>query len=169
METKLLKEKYKLVEKLGVHLEGKDHLAPVAARILAYIILTGKEGSTFEDLVSNLSASKSTISTHLTHLQSLDRISYFTKTGDRKKYFIINSANFLQNIENMITQWESEKRLHQEISAYKLQVNQLESTTNEFEFDLTFHDKYIKFLKLAIESISDLKTRIVANTFKTQS
>lgn len=168
MEKKLLKEKYKLVEKLGIHIEGKDHLAPVAARILAYIILTGKEGSTFEDLVSNLCASKSTISTHLTHLQSLDRISYFTKTGDRKKYFIINAANFLQSIDHMISQWESEKHLHKEISDYKLLVNQLDSTTNGFEFDLTFHDKYIEFLKLAIASISDLKTKIVANNFKTQ-
>ncbi|HLV13622.1 MAG TPA: hypothetical protein VKY41_00450 [Xanthomarina sp.] len=168
MEAKLLKEKYKLVEKLGVHFESKENLAPVAARILAYIILTGKVGTTFEDLVSNLCASKSTISTHLTHLQSLDKITYFTKTGDRKKYFIINSANFLQNIENMIAQWELEKSLHQEISSYKLQVNQAGTTTNELEFDLTFHDKYIEFLKSAIASISDLKKRIVANNIKTQ-
>ncbi|MEO8934415.1 MAG: transcriptional regulator, partial [Xanthomarina sp.] len=132
------------------------------------IILTGKEGTTFEDLVSNLCASKSTISTHLSHLQSLDRISYFTKTGDRKKYFIINAANFLQNIEHMVAQWQSEKSLHQEISEYKLQVNQLESTADELKFDLTFHDKYIEFLKLAIVSISDLKTRIAVNNIKTQ-
>lgn len=166
MEVQLEEEKYKLVEKLGVHFEHTDHLAPVAARILSYIILMGKAGATFEDLVSNLCASKSTISTHLTHLQSLDRISYFTKTGDRKKYFIINSANILQNIDNMITQWESEKDLHQEILEYKLKVNQLKSTLTELKFDLTFHNKYIEFLKLAIASISDLKTKIVANNIK---
>ena len=34
-----------LVEKLGVHLENREQLAPVAARILAYIILTGKKGA----------------------------------------------------------------------------------------------------------------------------
>ncbi|GAL00549.1 hypothetical protein JCM19314_2157 [Nonlabens ulvanivorans] len=76
-----------LVEKLGVHLENREQLAPVAARILSYIILTGKKGSTFEDLVTILCASKSTISTHLNHLQDLNKIQYFTKVGDRKKVF----------------------------------------------------------------------------------
>ena len=67
-----------LVEKLGVHLEGRENLAPVAARIMAYIILTGKQGTTFDDLVTNLCASKSTISTHLNHLQDLKKLEYFT-------------------------------------------------------------------------------------------
>ena len=61
-----------------------------AIPILSYIILTGKAGTTFEDLVTNLGASKSTISTHLNHLQDLKKIEYFTKTGDRKKYFVMN-------------------------------------------------------------------------------
>ena len=42
-------------------MEKREQLAPVAARILAYIILTGKKGSTFEDMVSILCASKSTM------------------------------------------------------------------------------------------------------------
>ncbi|MBP92991.1 MAG: transcriptional regulator, partial [Flavobacteriaceae bacterium] len=38
---KTLKEKkHELVEKLGVHFENSEQLAPVAARILAYSILT---------------------------------------------------------------------------------------------------------------------------------
>ena len=43
-------------------------------------------------MVTILCASKSTISTHLNHLQDLNKIEYFTKTGDRKKYFIINKG-----------------------------------------------------------------------------
>ena len=84
------KQKSALVEKLGVLLEKKEQLAPVAARIKSYIILKGKSGTTFEDLVSDLCASKSTISTHLNHLHDLKKIVYFTKPGDRKKYFTIN-------------------------------------------------------------------------------
>ena len=52
------KRKRELVEKLGILLEKKEHMAPVAARIFSYIILTGKQGTTFEDLVENLCASK---------------------------------------------------------------------------------------------------------------
>ena len=53
MNDELCKQKHALVEKLGVLIESKDNLAPVAARILSYIILTGKAGTTFEDLVTN--------------------------------------------------------------------------------------------------------------------
>lgn len=94
-------EKLRLVESLGVHFENKDHLAPVAARILSYAILTGKQGVTFEDLVSNLCASKSTISTHLNHLQDLKKLEYFTKPGDRKKYFIINHLQWLKVLHRL--------------------------------------------------------------------
>jgi Fic family protein len=76
MKEEVCKEKMALVEKLGVHLENREQLAPVAARILSYIILTGKIGTTFEDMVKILCASKSTISTHLNHLQDLNKIVY---------------------------------------------------------------------------------------------
>ena len=40
--SELLKEKLRLVEELGVVIEKKDQLAPVAARIISYIILKPK-------------------------------------------------------------------------------------------------------------------------------
>ena len=82
-------KKESLIEKLGVHIESRDQLAPLAARILATLILTGKRGVTFDSLVSVLSASKSTISTHLTTLQAANRVTYHTRCGDRKKYFTL--------------------------------------------------------------------------------
>ncbi len=50
-------KKKNLIEELGVHLE-KDNLAPLAARILATLILSGKIGVTFDELVCNLKAGK---------------------------------------------------------------------------------------------------------------
>ncbi|MFD2551376.1 GbsR/MarR family transcriptional regulator [Bizionia sediminis] len=167
MDKALKEKKYELVEKLGVHFEHSQQLAPVAARILAFVILTGKFGVTFDDLVCGLGASKSTISTHLNHLQDLQRISYFTKKGDRKKYFVTNSDGLIQSIENMMAQWELEKNLHQEISDYKLEINNLEATPAHLEFELTFHENYIKFLNLALASMMDLKSKIAA--LKTQT
>ena len=79
----------RIIEKLGVHIESREQLAPLAARILSTLILTGKRGITFESLVCELGASKSTIFTHLTTLQAANRITYYTKSGDRKKYFIL--------------------------------------------------------------------------------
>ncbi|WP_051605593.1 GbsR/MarR family transcriptional regulator [Sediminibacter sp. Hel_I_10] len=140
-------------------LEQKEQLAPVAARILSFIILTGKIGTTFEDLVSNLCASKSTISTHLNHLQDLKRINYFTKAGDRKKYFTINNDMIVQGIDEMMRSWETQKELHSEIKIYKEKANK--SVTDQgSKFDLEFHDNYIKFLEEATESISKLRSKI---------
>lgn len=158
-------QKMALVEKLGVHLENRERLAPVAARIMAYIILTGKKGTTFEDMVHILCASKSTISTHLNHLQDLNKIQYFTKTGDRKKYFIINKDMIVHHIDEMIKNWQDVRALHLEIKSYKEVINN-KNTENDIEkFELTFHNDYIKFLDEAMVSIQILRTKLTQDQF----
>jgi|TARA_R110002049_G_scaffold2457_3_gene17967 DNA-binding transcriptional regulator GbsR (MarR family) len=165
MKDEICQEKMTLVEKLGVHMEKREQLAPVAARILAYIILTGKKGSTFEDMVSILCASKSTISTHLNHLQDLNKIVYFTKTGDRKKYFIINRDMVINHIENMIEEWKEVKELHLEIKNYKQIINDEKIEKEEEKFDLNFHNDYIKFIDSASASIEELRLKLTDNQF----
>jgi DNA-binding transcriptional regulator GbsR (MarR family) len=163
MKENICPKKMALVEKLGVHLENREQLAPVAARILAYIILTGKVGATFENLVSILCASKSTISTHLNHLQDLKKIVYFTKTGDRKKYFIINQDMILQHIDNMINAWKEVRELHLEIKHYKEAINTHTIENNNEKFELGFHNDYIQFLDEASSSIKELKIKLTNN------
>lgn len=158
MGEQQIEEKLRLVESLGVHFENKDHLAPVAARILSYAILTGKQGVTFEDLVSNLCASKSTISTHLNHLQDLKKLEYFTKPGDRKKYFIINHDTMIQGINDTLNDWEAQKKLHKEIKEYKIEAN-LHLSEDE-KFNLNFHTIYTDYLNEAIKSITILRDKI---------
>ncbi|GGX05371.1 GbsR/MarR family transcriptional regulator [Aquimarina muelleri] len=165
MKDNICKEKMALVEKLGVHLENREQLAPVAARILSYIILTGKKGTTFEDMVTILCASKSTISTHLNHLQDLNKIMYFTKTGDRKKYFVINKDVIVQHIDKMVSNWQEERKLHLEIKEYKRIINDNKIEDEEEKFDLNFHNDYIKFLDGATNSIEELRTKITNNKF----
>ncbi len=162
MNDELCKQKHALVEKLGILIENKDQLAPIEARILSYIILTGKAGTTFEDLVTKLCASKSTISTHLNHLQDLKKIEYFTKLGDRKKYFVVNHSSIVQGINAMIESWTTQKELHLEIKEYKENKN-MTILDVDSKFDLTFHDNYIKFLDEATKSILELRTKITNN------
>ena len=160
MKDSICKEKMALVEKLGVHLENREQLAPVAARILSYIILTGKSGTTFEDMVTILCASKSTISTHLNHLQDLNKIVYFTKTGDRKKYFVINKDMVLQHIDEMINDWNEIRELHLEIKKYKETINNHKIENEEERFDLNFHNNYIKFIDGASASVKELRLKL---------
>ena len=165
MSNSLCNEKMSLVEKLGVHLEKREQLAPVAARILSYIILTGKTGTTFEDMVKVLCASKSTISNHLNHLQDLNKIHYFTKTGDRKKYFVINTDIIMQHIDKMMHDWNEIRELHTEIKAYKETINTEKLENDEEKFDLNFHSDYIKFIDGATSSMEELRTKITNNPY----
>ena len=165
MKNNICKQKMALVEKLGVHLEGREQLAPVAARIMAYIILTGKKGSTFEDMVTILCASKSTISTHLNHLQDLNKIEYYTKTGDRKKYFIINKNTIIQHVDRMISHWNAERAIHLEIKAYKENQNKLKIENDDEKFDLSFHNDYVKFVDEATSSVKELREKLIGNKF----
>ena len=158
MDQDLVEKKKLLIEKLGVFIEKRDNLAPVAARILSYIILTGKTGTTFEDLVTDLCASKSTISTHLNHLLDLKSLNYFTKPGDRKKYYILNRDSILQNMDKMIQMWKAELDLHLEIKQYKKDMNVI--LDDESKFEMTFHNDYITYLNVVMESVVILKEKL---------
>ncbi len=158
MKTK----KEKLVEKIGVYIEHKESMAPLAARILATLILQGKKGTTFDSFVCELNASKSTISTHLNTLQAKERVTYYTKPGDRKKYFILNPNELMKSIEEMIARWREEKELHNEIVAYKKEVNSQLAVDSEDYFDLDFHTMYLTYLNQASELMESLKEKLIS-------
>lgn len=157
-----MKKKEHLIERLGVYLESKEQIAPLAARILSNLILTGKKGVTFDNMVCGLGASKSTIFTHLTNLQASKKISYYTKPGDRKKYFIISSDAMLVSMNDMINKWNVERDLHLEIMEYKENINNTlaeEEKLNE-AFDLEFHKDYLNFLEQATSSMQKLRDNL---------
>jgi DNA-binding transcriptional regulator GbsR (MarR family) len=71
----MYEEKQELIEMFGIHFEHQYNIAPLAARILGFLIIDGcKSGLTFEELVSKLKASKSSISTNLNLLQKMNLI-----------------------------------------------------------------------------------------------
>lgn len=153
----LLQKKEQLIERLGVHLECRDQLAPLAARIVATLILTGKQGVTFDEFVTDLGASKSTISTHLNNLQHSDRVTYFTKPGDRKKYFVKSPDFLVRYLDKMIENWEYEKNLHLKMVHYKKELTNYWDASDDINLDLGFHKKYINFLEQAIGSMEDIR------------
>ena len=110
-------QKEHLIERLGVYMESQEQLAPLAARIFATLILTGRKGITFEELVTSLNASKSTICTHLNTLQANGKAGYFTKPGDRKRYFIVHPNNLVQVMDEMLKNWKIQQDIHQDILA----------------------------------------------------
>lgn len=158
-EEELLKRKNKLVERLGVYIEHEDKMAPLEARIFSTLIITGKNGITFENLVKNLNASKSTICTHLNTLQASGRISYFTKPGDRKRYFNVIPNRLLQVMNEMLENWNQQFEIHSDIIDFKKEANKQSDDNNE-EFDLVFHENYLQFLEEVSNAVKKLKKNI---------
>lgn len=153
-------QKKELIEKLGVNLEKLNKMAPMAARIFASLILSDKKGLTFEELVEELQASKSSISTHLESLQNLNKVSYITRPGDRKRYFIIHPNLILNIINEMVEKWDNEKTIHQDIIEYKEHQKQ-NSKEEELEFDVEFNKDFLVFLEEAKTAIEKLKLNII--------
>ena len=160
-ERELLKEKLALVEELGVYFECNDNLSPLASRISVYLILNGVEGATFGELVEKLEASKSSISTNLQLLQTMNRITYYTKSGDRKRHFKM-SPNYLKSrMEEKISLWEKEKNNHQKIYNYKEKVLQLNKKYNENHISLQFNKQYMEFIDKMINNLTELKKSLL--------
>lgn len=156
----LIAQKKELIEKLGVNLEKLNKMAPMAARIFATLILSKKKGITFEELVEELQASKSSISTHLESLQNLKKVSYITHPGDRKRYFIIHPNLILNIINEMVEKWDNEKTIHQDIIEFKEKQKQT-SKEEELEFDVEFNKDFLVFLEEAKTAIEKLKLNII--------
>lgn len=155
------KERNDLIERLGVCFEVNEKLAPLAARILSTLILTGEKGCSFEQLVTQLNASKSTISTHLNFLESSGRISYFTKKGERKRYFTVSKDHTVSMINGVISKWERQKAIHVDILDFKKRYNKLHQNEQEEQLDLDVHKNFLIFIDEANSAIQKLKQTII--------
>lgn len=95
---KLTNDQKHLLEKFGV-LQERSGMQPAAARITALLLVADKPELTFDEIQQTLMLSKSAVSNAIAMLLNLEKITYVTYTGDRKRYFRSN-----------IVQWESDVR-----------------------------------------------------------
>ena len=114
----ILKEKQKLIEEIGLGLEMRLQIAPLAARIYALLTLSPYEGLTFEEIREIIGSSKSSISVNLNVLTQLKHIDYYTKSGDRKRYFRIAKYFQLTALEAYHQSLENEIKLVEKINDY---------------------------------------------------
>ena len=163
-EAALLTERNQLIERLGVQLEKEDQLAPVAARIVATLMLACKQGVTFEQLVDELGASKSTICTHLNTLEASGRLEYFTKPGDRKRYYMPASNRLMRFIADKIAQCDAAVLMQQEIIGYKERVNRhwKQAPEKQCATDINYN------LKIFMEESAHVFQRLKKNLTKNQ-
>lgn len=159
---KMLKEECKrqLIEDMGIHFESQYNLPPLAARIYAGLILSEEDGTTFEDCQIKRQASKSSISTSLNLLLKIGMITYFTKSGDRKRYFKTTDKNafFLAKLEENLKKVERERKIVEKVGAYIKEYNPKKHKENigKSKIFQSFLQKNETLLKEAINEIKNL-------------
>jgi len=151
-------EKRKLIEEIGVRFEQVHQLAPLAARIYALMILSPKDGHTFDEILNITLASKSSVSTHLNHLLQLKKVEYFTKTGDRKRYFRTSTYYLKNTLEEYHASVSEELRLIDKIIEFnKNNNNQKFQSTGQIA--LLFRE-YLSSQRNNIENVINKMSKI---------
>lgn len=142
--------KEELIESLGMHFESMYQLPPLATRIYAQLILTGSDGLTFEELIEATEASKSSVSTSINLLLQTQKIEYFTKPGDRKRYFRKN-ANYLKNrLSNYLQQVTKELKLFESTCGYMSECNK--KSYEEHQNITNIYRAYLEATKTLMEN-----------------
>lgn len=118
------KEKIELIEEIGVLFEQThDDLTPLASRINVMMILSPSDGHTFEEIVTMTKASKSSVSNQLKLLLQLKRVEYFTKTGERKRYFRASREYLKLRLEDHMDKITKEIELIQSLNKFNKKNN----------------------------------------------
>lgn len=133
----LSQQKKKLIEDIGVLLEERANLSPLASRIYALLILSSYDGMSFEDIVNTMQASKSSVSSNLNVLLQLHYVDYHTKPGDRKRYFRTSQFYIKNTLEQQMHLIEKELKIVQKVNEFN-KDNNPEKFKNEKSLGLLF-------------------------------
>ncbi len=85
------------VEEIGIELE-KLGRKPMEGRVFAYLLLSDPPHQTFDEIREFLNASKSAISYALNNLQNEKTVKYITFSGDRKRYFKVDTDGWKERL-----------------------------------------------------------------------
>lgn len=101
MLLQLSDNKLKLIEELGIHYE-KSGLQPAASRVFALLMISDQNELTFEEIYEVLNISKSAGSNAINLLIDTQRVEYFTRPGERKRYFRIKLVSLKEGVQRSL-------------------------------------------------------------------
>ncbi|NVK63784.1 MAG: MarR family transcriptional regulator [Flavobacteriales bacterium] len=113
-EIKLTEKQKELIEKLGVFLE-RSGISPAQARVMGLLLVADRVELTFDEIRGALQLSKSATSNALNTLMQFEKITYITKTGDRKRYFKTVIATQKSDFQKRFKQFLSMKEIYSQI------------------------------------------------------
>lgn len=155
-KDKQLKEQKELVEKIGLGIEERLKLSPLASRIYALLILSSYDGLTFDEIREYIDASKSSTSVNINVLTQLNYVTYYTKSGDRKRYFKLAKYSQVTSLEAELQKLDIEMKMIERINTYNKNFHP-EKFTNEESLGGIFQNYLLKKQSLLDETILEMK------------
>jgi len=155
-KDKQLNEQKELVEKIGIGIEERLRLSPLASRIYALLILSSYDGLTFDDIRAYVDASKSSTSVNVNVLTQLGYVSYYTKSGDRKRYFKLAKYSQITSLESELERLEIEMKMIERINTYNKEFHPEKYTKEESLGDI-FQEYLNKKQALLDKTIEKMK------------
>lgn len=149
-------EKEQLIEDIGLQMEQRLNVSPLAARIYALLALSSYEGLSFDEVRNSIGSSKSSTSVNLNVLIQLKYIEYYTKSGDRKRYFKVAKYFQLSTLEQQHQTLENDIDLVKKINDYNKNYHPEKFLIEQSLGDLTI-DYMLKMQTLVTETIDQLK------------
>lgn len=149
-------EQIKLIEKIGLGVEEHLKLSPLASRIYALLMLTSYKGLTFEEIRELIKASKSSTSVNINLLTQLDYITFYTKPGDRKRYFKLAKYSSLLSLEVYHQTIFKEIEIIEEINNYNKKFHP-EKFINEQSLGHIFKDYLLEKQQLVNRTIEKMR------------
>lgn len=111
-----------MIEKFGVFHE-RNGLSPAQARIVGLLMIVDQAELTFEEIHGTLQLSKSAASTALNSLSMMGRVEYYTKPGDRKRYFFVNPVKGDKQIDQILDKLGNITEFNRQILEHRSKVN----------------------------------------------
>ena len=108
-DAERIQKQKELIEYIGRNSEKDEGIQPIAARIMALLMVMDKEEFTFDEIVAETQTSKAAVSISLKNLELCGIVEYVTHPGDRKRYYRIIS----KDVKTMIG--EAERKIKQRI------------------------------------------------------
>jgi DNA-binding transcriptional regulator GbsR (MarR family) len=146
MSVVLSEEKLKLIEELGMHFE-KSGTQPAASRIFALLMIADNNELTFEEIYEILNISKSAASNAINLLIDTHRVEYFTRPGERKRYFRCAIKSLNEGVQKTI---ESMVFFN---SILKKVLEQRSNETKEFNKGLEDVISYLDFMRAELPAL----------------
>ena len=128
------------------------HLPPLAAKIYAYLIFDfDRKGVSFDEFVEIFAASKSSVSSNLNLLLTLNIINDFNKIDERKRFFVMNEKYMKIRFQEIIEKMEQELLILENLK--KFRNTKCEVVLQKFEIYTNLFNKNIASIKETIDQL----------------